>query len=350
MTLHGGDIYSKEIEHDFSVNLNPMGVPDCIVSAIDDSLKLLVNYPDILHRKLKKAIAAYHGIDPRCVVCGNGASELISAVFSRIIRGNVLIPMPSYDGYRYAAMSKNVAITYHLLDVKHDFTINEDIIDCIEKIGGSAVIIVNPNNPTGKLISPSLLENIISYCKEYEKPVLVDESYIELTDEGEKNSCINLMDKYDNLMIIRSFTKAYSMPGIRLGYLMCSNTKTCDMINYMLPEWNISTIAEYAGIACLKETSYLDKGRDILRTERPYLKKGLSELGMKVMDSDTCFLLFSSDINLDELLLKEKILIRSLNELNGLKGLGGYFRIGIKKREENDILLNTIKHVLENRG
>ncbi len=347
MTHHGGDVYNNETEHDFSVNLNPMGVPDSIEKTINDSLKHLINYPDITHRKLIEAIASFHGIDPGCVVCGNGASELIMAVFSSVIRENVLIPIPTYDGYRYAAMSKKVAITDHLLDPGNDFIIDEKIIESVGRLDGAPVVIANPNNPTGKLISKKLLKDIIAFCKELNQPVLIDESYIELTDEGEENSCIGLMGEYDNLMIIRSFTKAYSIPGIRLGYLVCGNTKICDMIRDQLPEWNISSIAECVGIACLKEMDYLEKGREILRTERTYLVEKLKKLGMKVYDSDTCFILFSSDIDLYELLLKEKILIRNLNDLNGLKGLGNYFRIGIKKREENDILLNAIKIIID---
>ena len=153
------------------------------------------------------------------------------------------------------------------------------------------------------------------------------------------------MDTYRHLMIVRAFTKIFSIPGVRLGYLITKNPYLRQSIEKHLPEWNISTFAQYAGRACAGEIRFISETCEILRQEREFLIQELETFGLKVFPSETNFILIWSEIPLYDLLIDRGILIR---DCSNYRGLGeGYYRIAVKTREENMGLLKELGECIE---
>lgn len=185
------------------------------------------------------------------------------------------------------------------------------------------------------------LKKLLRICKEKNIWVVLDECFIEFC--GNEFSILPEIDTYDNLLLVRAFTKIYAIPGVRLGYLVCSNTSLLEKIRQHLPEWNISTFAQEAGIACVKQSSFIAKTVDYVRKERQFLLEHLNQLGVKTFPGEANFILLYSEKLLYEALLKQGILIRDCENFRGLSK--GYYRIAVKTRKENEILLKAIAKV-----
>ena len=149
--------------------------------------------------------------------------------------------------------------------------------------------------------------------------------------------------QYENLIIVRAFTKIFSIPGVRLGYLISYNRELTEKIRTHLPEWNISTFAEAAGVACAGEQEFVEKTRTFVKREREFLIKGLEKMGLTVYPGCANFLLVKTEIPLYDELLKRNILIRDCSNYRGLEK--GFYRVAVKKREENERLLEKIGEI-----
>ena len=155
-----------------------------------------------------------------------------------------------------------------------------------------------------------------------------------------ENSMVQRLSTYRNLLIVRAFTKIYAIPGVRLGYLMCSDKELLQKIRGQLPEWNLSVFAEAAGIACLQQQEYLKETVEYVAAERKFLTEKLQNLGLQVILSDANFILFYSEKPLYKKLLQKGILIRDCKNFQGLSE--GYYRVAVKSRRENEILEKAI--------
>lgn len=340
---HGGNIYDNEIELDFSVNVNPKKIPDSLKKAMEQSINYADTYPDIHCRKLREKIAEYHGVNCEHIVCGNGASELLMAIVHGEKPKRILLMAPSFLGYEYVADAVSSEIIFYDLKRENGFVVEEDFLGWIdEKI--DMAILASPNNPTGLCIDRELLVKIVDKCKKYDVTVLLDECFIELSTHFEK-SMINEIEMFDNLIVLRAFTKSFAIPGVRLGYLVCSNKNKLAGIKRQLPEWNVSVMAQAVGIAALEEKDYLDKSRKHILDEKKYLIKELETLGFEVINSDANYLLFYCKTDLYKELLMRGILIRNCDNYRGLKK--GFLRVAVKRHEENIKLINAIKEINE---
>lgn len=337
---HGGDIYShKDIRLDFSVSTNPLGMPPSVKQAIQDNINHYEKYPDPLCRQLKNSLALKHKVDTSMILNGNGASELIMAICAYLKPRQVLIPAPTFLEYEGSARLWGSHIDYYFLE-KPSFEFKEDILDKLSP-DIDILFLCNPNNPTGKLISPYLLDKMIETCQEHQIYLLLDECFIDFT---RGKSWLGELKKYPYLLILQAFTKIYSLAGLRLGTLYSADESLLQNTSTYLPPWNVSTVAQIAGIAALEEAGWLEKTQNIIATECDFMQTGLSELGLTVYPSEANFLLFKTERNLYESLLKQGILVRSCANFPALDEK--YIRIGLKTREENRVLLNTIREVL----
>ncbi len=345
---HGGDRYRNSVELDFSVNLNPLGVHEKIKESIIENIDKLEYYPDSEIQELGQKLSEIISVKRENIVFGNGASELITAVISALTPKKILLPVPSFKGYEKAIEASGGKIIEYKM--KGDFEITEDIT---EKITDDIDILflTNPNNPTGKYINGALLEKIIKRCEEKQTAVVLDECFMELSDEPEKNSFLGRYEKYPHLCILRAFTKSFAIPGVRLGYLVCSGRELLDSIKDRLPEWNISVMAQIAGasaIDLLKDEPYLENARRLIKDQRSYLEQSLTGMGFDVTSSDTCFLLIrhrNLKTNLYTKLLKRGVLIRDCSDYRNLED--GYFRIAVKTEKENKRLISEIQEIIK---
>ena len=345
--MHGGDIYRNEVEIDFSVNINSKGIPFRVEEALKNAVQKCTCYPDIKAEKLKKEIAEMIETDVEDLICGNGASELFLALIRAIKPKKVLIPVPSFYGYEKVTDSTVCETVYYKMKEKDDFKLTDDFLQYLtEEI--NLIFLTNPNNPVGNCIDPVLLEKIIQICFEKKIHVILDECFIEFTKREEKDTFLHKTKQYPNVIVVRAFTKIFAIPGVRLGYLVCTDEILKQKIYDQLPEWNLSVFAQEAGCAAAKETKFIKDTVEETTKEREYLMQELRRRSIKVYEGEADFLLFYSEIDLKEELLKQKILVRDCSNFRGLRK--GFYRIAVKRREENQILICAIDEIRRKKG
>lgn len=341
--MHGGDIYSVKVKYDFSVNVNPLGIPKKARTAGKKALKNAVHYPDQKCPGLRKSLSEKLGVSEDSICFGNGASELISAFVRASKAKAALLLAPSFSGYKAALESSEVQAEYYFLDEKNGFAFSEHDAENLKsrilskKYG--ILIMTTPNNPNGKLIPPNYIEEIALACEKSGTRILIDECFMALS--GKDFSFIKKIGKFRNSAVLRAFTKTFALPGVRLGYLVSQN-ETVEKVQRQLPEWNVSNIAQEIGLACILEEKYLLRAVRLIEKERKFLSEKLRDFGFKVFDSDVNFILFKSDriFDLKERLLEKKILIRDCSDYKGLKK--GFYRIAVKSRSENRKLVSAL--------
>lgn len=337
--VHGGNIYQYKECIDFSANCNPLGTPERIKNAVKNSVDLLGNYPQVGYLPLREAIASYEGVKTEQVICGNGAAELIFTLCHARKPKRALLAAPTFAEYGQALESVDCQVENFFLDEKKNFEINRDFL---ERLQGNLDIIFlcNPNNPTGILTDKKLLIEIAEKCKELKILFVIDECFLDFVKEPEKYTLKNTLEKYDNLFILKAFTKRYSMAGIRLGYGLCGNRKLLQKMDASVQPWNLSVMAQAAGIAALKENEYVEKGRALVFQEAERLKKEMIQAGLYVFPSSANYIFFKGPEDLFEQFVKEGILIRDCSNYTGLSS--GYFRIAVKNTSDNDRFLNAL--------
>ena len=302
-------------------------------------------YPDPAQKAVRSALADMENIDMECVFAGNGASELLLASARMLNPGKALLIEPCYTGYEYALKCvRDCGIRRYLLREEEGFCLTEDILDAITD-DIDVICLADPNNPTGKNIDGNLLEKILDRSDELNISVVLDRSFYMLSNAYNKNTdekYTELIPKYKNLFIIKSFTKCFALPGIRMGYVISSSDNVLKLSRH-LPEWNLSSVSDtlmrrlsvYA-----KDGKFYRDSIEQIKTERSFLMRELSGTGFKVFESDTNYLLIKSHKNIYEKLLDKGILIRRCDDFYGLSG--DFYRIAVKGREDNIHLIETL--------
>ena len=339
-TIHGGDVYRNKVNTDFSVSINPCGVPLKVKSALNDALDLLERYPDIRHEKLTKAVSKMLDVKEEQLVFGNGSSELFMVIANAYKPKNVLIVEPSFYGYEYAFNPNAENIIYYYMKEEDDFRLTNDFLNALTD-DLDFVVLANPNNPTSALIDDSLLLKIIKTAKDKNIRVILDECFIEFTEGN--HSLVNKIEEYPNLCIIRSFTKIFAIPGVRLGYFISSDLSFNETVKKHLAEWNISAFGQAAGCACAECGDYIEASKKVIKDEREFLYSEFGKLGIKAYDSACNFILIKDKRKLDEELLKRQILVRNCSNFKGLDE--GYYRIAVRTHEENVKLIEALKNL-----
>lgn len=344
--MHGGDIYRNLAELDFSVNISPLGVSKRVREALEDSLSHVEKYPDLRCEKLIKSLSGKHGLDEDKIVCGNGASELIMAISHAVTPERAALTAPGFRGYEHALKAVGAQIIYYYLKEETGFGMGEDIFPFLEEKHPSIIFLANPNNPSGKVVSAEWMERLAKLCARTGTFLVIDECFSEMVSENRNVSFEKRLPRYLNVVILKAFTKSFSIPGIRLGYCLCSDSGTAKIIRTQLPEWNVSVPAQAAGVAALEGTANLAYMREVVRRERKYLMEELSGFVEKVFPSDANYVLFFDNRDWYALLLKEKILIRDCSDYAGLGK--GYYRIAVKQHKHNEILVGKMREIVKN--
>ena len=373
--IHGGDVYRNKVRLDFSVSLDPLDMPEEIKAAMLAGVSEAGRYPDPLQQKLREEIALLEGVSPEEVICGNGASELLMAAVHAVMPQKALITAPCYAGYAKALEASDAKIDEYMLSEADSFVLGEDFADRITD-DTDMVFIADPNNPNGKAIDPLIKERIIRRCEEKGAVLVLDECFLPLCtagidaeeDAGKNSKDIsqtgasnisedfsqagahanrNERSRYGRDLQLRAFTKTFAIPGVRLGYMISRDREMLAKIKKQLPEWNVSRIAEMTGEAAarlLRGTDYLERSLSLIRQERTYLEESLRALGVKVYPSDVNYLLIKSRPGMYEELLERGILIRRCANFSGLDE--SYFRIAVRKHEDNAELVRQISEML----
>ncbi|AWK52710.1 threonine-phosphate decarboxylase [Clostridium beijerinckii] len=350
---HGGN--AKEISRenkieydkilDFSANINPLGMPNSAKRAIIDGLDEVEKYPDITYFELKCSIGEFENINKENLILGNGAAEVLFNVVRGINPKNTLILAPTFLEYEEATKAINGNIIYYKLKEKNNFRIQEDILDYINS-DLDLIFICNPNNPTGTITEKDLLKKILIKAEKNNVMVLIDESFLDFIEEN--LSMISYINEYENLIIIKSLTKFFAIPGLRIGYGICSNVSLKDNIEKISPAWNINILAEIATKTAIKDKNYIKESIKFIKDEKEYLYNELKEInGLKVYEPNVNFVFLKtiSKMNLKNELLKNNVLIRSCSNYEGLDN--SYYRIAVRSHEENSKLIKNIRNIFE---
>ena len=338
--IHGGDIYRHPQALDFSSNINPLGTPESVIDAAAESLKRIANYPDIAYTELKQALAAYEHQPESFIICGNGAAELIFSLVLALRPSRAVVPAPTFAEYRQALKAAGCEVITCPME---ELRLGENLFSFLTK-DTDLLFLCNPNNPTGFLMEPDLLNRIVNHCRKQNIFLVVDECFLDFVEEGERYSLKPLIGENHGLFLLKAFTKRYAMAGIRLGYGICSNEKLLQDMGSVTQPWNVSIPAQAAGVAALKEKDYVEKAKKIVREERAFLKEEMRRLGLTVYDSLANYIFFQGPEDLYGRCLKEGILIRDCGNYPGLGK--GYFRTAVKMHSENLQLIAALERVL----
>lgn len=337
---HGGDLYGYEIKLDFSVNTNPLGTPASVVRAVMESADQLCQYPDPRCRELTAALSVYEGVAEDHILCGCGAAELIYAYCGVMGGGGALLTAPTFSEYASALDAAGCETVYFPLQEEDGFAVTEAFSKKVEETSCQVVFLCNPNNPTGRLISPEVLQAICEICRKRGIKLFVDECFLELSDVGRSASLAGILGKFPNLFLLKAFTKSYGMAGLRLGYCLCGDHALLSAMSHRVQPWNVSLLAQRAGVEALKEEDYLKEARRLIQRERSVLSNNLEKLGFSVFPSQGNYILFKSKIPLYGPMVERGILIRDCRNYMGLGE--GFYRVAVKRPEENKQLVEAL--------
>lgn len=350
-STHGGNIYKKAKELgisenqilDYSANISPLGIPSHIKKAMVDAIEGTINYPDPDCTALREAIGRQDGVEPDCVTCGNGGADLLYRLAFGLKPKKVLLPVPAFVEYEEAMTAAGARMVYETMD--EDFHIQEDMTERITE-DTDLVILCNPNNPTGLLTPRRQVLAVLERAKEMHCWVLVDECFLEICREEEQYTVKSYLKEYPNLMILKSFTKLYAIPGVRLGYLLCADREVIAQVNRAGQAWSVSHIAQCAGVAALSHPEYKAAVIDAVEKELIYMKKEMANLPLTLYDGRANYLFFRTPgvTDLDRRLESRGIMIRNCSNYVNLGN--DYWRIAVKTHEENVILLRELRQAL----
>lgn len=353
--LHGGDIYNKKITLDFSVNVNPLGMPPRVQQVLRDSIEYWDRYPDPECRALTRKLGEYHGVGAERIVCGNGAADLIYRLVSAVRPGRALLPAPTFSEYERALLSVHSQVRYVYLKEEQNYQIDVQELSGLMETG-DMLFLCNPNNPTGLAVKKGQIELLAGVCREKKGFLVLDECFCEFLDQPEEYTFMEKIREHPRVMILRAFTKSYAMAGLRLGYAVCGDIRMAQKLRLTGQPWSVSVPAQEAGAAAVEEKDYLEKTRALIRTEREWMRQRLTELRFQVFPSQVNYLLFKDKEegrhgNLWEHLQRQEILIRDCSNFGGLEAAKSspfcrYYRTGIRTRKENEILITGIRRIL----
>lgn len=352
--MHGGDIYnvSKELNkdykevYDFSANINPLGLSKEVKVSIIENVDKLIHYPDRYAHGLKELIAKKYDISKDAIVVGNGAEELMyRLIYTYKRRIRALIPIPTFMAYEESlSFDKDNIIENYKTDL--DTGIREDILGYIHK-ELDLMYLCLPNNPTGALTDEDILSDIIKKTSELNVRLVLDISFMEFVEKSKQIDVYKYAKRFDNIILINSFTKIHAIPGLRLGILYTEDKKLLEELSVVAPTWVVNTLALFAGEAALMQEYDYEYLTSYVSEERNYLSKELKALGFKVYESTANYLLlYSADIkDLYSKLLTKNIIIRKCVTI---KGLGeDHYRIAVRTHEENEYFIKMLKELMK---
>lgn len=323
-------------------NDNPYNIPDEVQMKLAKTLNNTNRYPMVYHNELENKLAKKHNIKPENLILGAGSDELLTLLALKYINAgdNTIMCKPSF--LRYKEVTEYVGGKCKLIDHKnfyHDLKAMDESIDENTKI----VFICNPNNPTGTMLQ---CDEIDAFIKIVPKDVLVvvDESCFDFVYPKGTKSCIELVDKYTNLIVLRTFSKYYALAGLRIGYAV-SNKERIEEIDSVKSPYNVSSIAQEAANLMLGETDFTDKYYLEVQKEKQLYYDNFKELNLEYIPSHSNYIFIKFGDNCKEWCKKLKdlnVIVRNCD----IFGYPEYVRISIGSNHENRYLLNVLTEMI----
>ncbi|MWV44369.1 aminotransferase class I/II-fold pyridoxal phosphate-dependent enzyme [Paenibacillus sp. HJL G12] len=354
---HGGDLesaaeaYGRSGFLDFSANINPLGPPPGVMEQLEQALPSIIRYPDPGHRALKEKLGARLGLDPGQLCIGNGAAECMALILLGLHPRKVGIVEPCFSEYRQLSEQFGAQVQSVFGTRAHGWRADAAEIEGLLK-SVDLLFIGQPNNPNGIQYDLRMLRHLAGEAERSGTYLVIDEAFIDFIPEGRRQSLIQELDQFPHTILVRSMTKFYAIPGLRLGYAAAHP----DLVKAMTGKqvtWSVNGLALLAGEACLNSGESYEKDTIGLITEqRSLLTGGLRNLGCDVSEGEANFLLSGlpspwTAERMQTEMGRRGVLIRSCAMYPGLGE--EYIRVAVKAGEANEQLLKVMAEVLGSR-
>ena len=333
---------------DFSANINPLGYPPAVRETIVKEADSVLNYPDDDSFDLISGLSEYHGIGCDNILVGNGSTEFIYWIPIVFKPRKALIVTPAFSEYEKALKMVGAEVSYFPTEARKGFSVA--IADLCSRLrdGFDLLYFCNPANPTGLLTSKDELCRVVACASDVGTLFLVDEAFIDFVEE---ESVKKEIFRFPNLMVMRSMTKFFGIPGLRIGYLM-AGASCIAKIRENKPPWTVSSLGQRAAAKALLDGDYIKDTREYVTIEREFLRDALDEIpGLKTCESAANFILVHmvnriglNSTELRDRLVQEGILIRDCSTFQGLGTR--YFRVAVKRHKENIVLIEKLREII----
>lgn len=352
-SVHGGNVYKVARERripverivDFSASINPLGFPVAGLRAIRSALKQIVHYPDPDCWQLRQVLAQQCRVDPDMILVGNGSTELIHLLPRALAIKSALIIGPTFEEYAHALMHAGSVVQY--VHAKREERFRPPLQEVLRQLSAKrsrfdAVVLCNPNNPTGQVMNRSALCELAEVVERLQGWLIVDEAFIDYCQE---QSVVSMLREHPRMVVLRSLTKFYAMPGLRIGYVLGAS-KIVDRLKDRQPPWSVNSLVHDASCAVLQDNVYARKSRAFMENERSRFVRELRSLsGIRVYPSVVNFVLielpaWTSAGLVTDGLASEGLLIRDCSPLPGLTMQ--MIRVAIRTVKENRRLIAAL--------
>ncbi|MEF2967035.1 threonine-phosphate decarboxylase CobD [Paenibacillus sp. M1] len=353
---HGGDLATASVRYgvapgkitDFSANINPLGPPPGVLELLKESLPRITGYPDPGHRALIAKLANILDTDKDCIVIGNGAAENMALALLALSPGKVGVIEPCFSEYRALSRQFGAEVVSVSGTEERDFRAAPEEVERLIK-DSDLVFVGQPNNPNGVQYTLDELCRFAEAGERYRTYVVIDEAFIDFIPEANRQSLLGELERYPKLILIRSMTKFYAIPGLRLGYAI-AHPETAAAMRGKQVTWSVNALALLAGEACLDAGE--DYGRatiSLIARQRETLRRELDRLGCRTWPGEANFLLVRlpegrTAAGMQDALGRRGVLVRSCAMYPGLGERD--IRIAVKDEAACAKLLDEMKRAL----
>jgi histidinol-phosphate aminotransferase len=327
-------------------NENMLPIPENVRQAIRDELSQLQYYPDSDNYYLRRRIAEYNGLEPDCVIAGAGSVEIIQMLIRAFLKPGekVLTSEKTFSLYKSATIECAGASAFIEAPMDGDLRFDLEAIAALIDASVKIIFITNPNNPTGTILPGAAVRAFIERVPP-DRIVVLDNAYQEYVDDpGEYLTGLDEVGRGRNVIVLRTFSKVYGLAGLRVGYAM-AKPGIISVLNRVKPPFNVTRVGQRAALASLESDEFKNESVRLNRLNKAKLLGGLQGLRLRVIPSQTNFLLFFPEVDVAELnlrLLKQGVIIRPM----GGFGIPDAMRVSVGLEEENDYFIDKLDRSL----
>jgi threonine-phosphate decarboxylase len=358
LPLHGGQLQRiaaryrvpSEMLLDFSANINPAGPPASVLPAIQEALAdpaTLAAYPDLELVELKEVIADCAKVHSENIVVANGFVPLLGATLQSLNIERCLLPVPCFNEYRRTLENAKLAVKPYQLCSSDGFSYDPDaIMEALQNNRCDAILLANPQNPSGALCESGRMRRLIEMTEDRGITLLLDEAFIDYSPD---HSLTRYAIEQSHMIVFRSVTKFFAIPGLRVSYAVCNSSKARTLNGFVAP-WPITTFASRAVCAALEDQVYAEESRLRNKQRRLWMAQQLEELKIETYESGTNFFLlrFPAKVNVSQLwkrmIVEQQIVVRSCENFEGLEA--GHLRVAVRSERENEKLIAGLERML----
>lgn len=372
--IHGGNIFQFAHEQriepyevvDFSANINPLGPSQRGLDALNAQLRYISHYPDATNDDVLNAIADTYEMDKHQIIVGNGAAELLYAICRLPGYTGAFVPAPGFSEYREALEASKIPVRDIFYRPREDdngkpyfevpyLALETFAAELKGQDGRIIVFLGNPNNPDGTLLDKDHIRTVASMLKDANSLLVIDESFIDFVGndslQDNEHSMRSLVNEFDNIIVVHSFTKFYAVPGLRIGAAFANETLITQLQQY-IPSWSVNTLAQAYTKAALNDVDYIKRTKQELNEERAFMYNALDDIeGITVYPPSANFILFQVNQEgitanyINEELKKYNMIVRNCDSYVGLTN--HWVRIAIKDHDTNIKLVDKLTNILK---